>query len=33
MYKIAFDVGINYFDSAEVYGKGRGDLMFGKTLE
>jgi aryl-alcohol dehydrogenase-like predicted oxidoreductase len=33
IYEIAFDVGISYFDSVEVYGRGKSDLTIGKTLE
>lgn len=31
--KIAFDNGINYFDSAEMYGDGEGDKMLGRAIK
>lgn len=31
--KIAFDNGINYFDSAEAYGNGKGDKLLGKAIK
>ncbi|CAI2373345.1 unnamed protein product [Moneuplotes crassus] len=31
--KLAFDSGINYFDSAEVYGFGKGDELLGRAIK
>ena len=31
--KAAFDAGINYFDSAEMYGHGKGDSLLGRAIK
>jgi aryl-alcohol dehydrogenase-like predicted oxidoreductase len=31
--KAAFDAGINYFDSAEMYGFGKGDSLLGRAIK
>lgn len=31
--KYAFDNGINYFDTAEGYGEGMGEILFGKAIK
>lgn len=31
--KVAFDSGINFFDSAEAYGFGKGDKMLGRAIK
>ena len=31
--KLAFESGINYFDSAEMYGMGKGDELLGRTIK
>ena len=30
--KLAFEAGVNYFDSAEVYGFGEGDKLLGRAI-
>ena len=31
--KAAYDAGVNYFDSAEIYGRGQGDELLGKAIK
>lgn len=31
--KLAFDAGVNYFDSAEIYGWGKGDRLLGRAIK
>ena len=31
--KAAYDAGVNYFDSAEVYGYGQGDRNLGRAIK
>jgi aryl-alcohol dehydrogenase-like predicted oxidoreductase len=31
--KAAFDVGINFFDCAEVYSSGKSEIVMGEAIE
>jgi len=33
MIKKAWDLGINFFDTAEVYGRGEAEIQLGKALK
>ena len=32
-FKKCLENGINYFDTAEIYGYGKGEIQFGKVLK
>jgi len=32
IFQSAFEAGINFFDTADAYGKGDGEAMFGRVL-
>ena len=31
--KLAYEAGVNYFDSAEMYGMGKGDRLLGRAIK